>query len=69
MHKNSEGYADPTAGEAISTIRREERKAETEKIATVSSLVYVVKQVVALAGFELGGRIVLIDKETGKEYR
>jgi len=35
----------------------------------VSTLITMLKQIISLAGFELVGRIVLKDKETGKEYR
>lgn len=65
VHKNSEGYNDPTAGEAVGTVAREERK----RSEAVTSLITMLKQIISLAGFELVGRIVLKDKETGKEYR
>ncbi len=65
VHKNSEGYHDPTAGEAVGTVAREERK----RSEAVTSLITMLKQIISLAGFELVGRIVLKDKETGKEYR
>lgn len=64
-YRNKEGYNDPTAGEAVGTVTREERAKDT----AVSSLVTMLKQIISLTGFELVGRIVLKDKETGKEYR
>ena len=64
-HKNKEGYADPTAGEAIGTVAREEKKQNEE----VTSLVNVLKQIISLTGFEMVGRITLRDKKTGKEYK
>ena len=70
MYKNAEGYSDPTPGEAMSNIRREQRKQETaERLAVISRLIPVMKQTAELAGFEVVGRITLKDKETGKEYR
>lgn len=70
MHKNAEGYSDPTPGEAMSNIRREQRQQETaERLAVISKLIPVLKQTAELAGFEVVGRITLRDKETGKEYR
>lgn len=70
MYKNAEGYSDPTPGEAMSNIRREQRQQETaERLAVISRLVPVMKQTAELAGFEVVGRITLKDKETGKEYR
>jgi hypothetical protein len=70
MYKNAEGYSDPTPGEAMSNIRREQRQQETaERLAVISRLIPVMKQTAELAGFEVVGRITLKDKETGKEYR
>lgn len=68
-YRNKEGYHDPTAGEAIGTITKEERREEKEHNAAVADLIKMLKQIISLAGFELVGRIVLKDKETGKEYR
>lgn len=70
MYKNAEGYSDPTPGEAMSNIRKEQRKQEAaERLAVISRLIPVMKQTAELAGFEVVGRITLKDKETGKEYR
>lgn len=68
-YRNKEGYHDPTAGEAIGTLAKEERREERERNTEVTSLITMLKQIISLAGFELVGRIVLKDKETGKEYR
>ena len=70
MYKNAEGYNDPTPGEAMSNIRKEQRQQEVaERLAVISRLIPVMKQTAELAGFEVVGRITLKDKETGKEYR
>lgn len=70
MYKNAEGYSDPTPGEAMSNIRREQRQQEVaERLAVISRLIPVMKQTAELAGFEVVGRITLKDKEAGKEYR
>lgn len=70
MYKNAEGYSDPTPGEAMSNIRKEQRQQEAaERLALISRLIPVMKQTAELAGFEVVGRITLKDKETGKEYR
>lgn len=68
-YRNNEGYKDPTAGEALGTLAKEERQKEKEHNAAVTTLITMLKQIISLAGFELVGRIVLKDKETGKEYR
>ena len=68
-YKNKEGYPDPTAGEALGTVAKEERQEARERNAAVTSLITMLKQIISLAGFELVGRIVLRDKETGQEYR
>lgn len=70
MYKNAEGYSDPTPGEAMSNIRKEQRQQEAaERLAVISRLIPVMKQTAELAGFEVVGRITLKDKGTGKEYR
>lgn len=70
MYKNAEGYSDPTPGETMSNIRREQRQQEAaERLAVISRLIPVMKQTAELAGFEVVGRITLKDKETGKEFR
>jgi len=69
VYKNSEGYPDPTAGAAYSTICREERQQENDRLAAISALIPVIKGAAELAGFEVVGRIALKDKTTGKEYK
>lgn len=70
MYKNAEGYSDPTPGEAMNNIRKEQRQQEAaERLAVISRLIPVMKQTAELAGFEVVGRITLKDKDTGKEYR
>lgn len=61
LHRNSEGYYDPTP---YPTLRE-----ETEQENRVNRLVHALKCVIDLAGFELIGRIVLRDKKTGREFR
>lgn len=65
VHRNAEGYPDPTAGEVFSNIAQEERK----RLADISALISVMKKTAELVGFEVVGRIVLVDKKTGKKYK
>lgn len=67
--RNSEGYNDPTVGEALNNIALEERQKDASRLAVISDLIPVMKKTAELAGFEVVGRIVLQDKETGKKYR
>ncbi len=69
MYRNQEGYPDPTAGAVYSTLRREEKQQEADRLAAISALIPIMKGATALAGFEVVGRIILKDKATGKEYR
>lgn len=59
--KNAEMYSDPTAYKAVKTENQEEKR--------LRSLIFVLKYIIGLAGFELSARIILRDKKTGKEYR
>lgn len=66
-YRNKEGYADPTAGAAIHEAESKVKKREYNP--EVTNLVSVLKQMIDIAGYEMVGRIVLRDKDTGKEYR
>lgn len=66
MYKNSEGYADPTAGIALHNIDYEQ---EAGRLALISALIPLLKRQADIVGFEIVGRITLKDKETGREYR
>ncbi|MFA9375578.1 MAG: hypothetical protein ACERKZ_02375 [Lachnotalea sp.] len=59
--KNSEGYSDPTATQAIATISKEEK--------VIHTLTHTIKDLVRLAGFEVVGRIEFIHKESGRHYK
>lgn len=65
LRENGEGYADPTAYAALAPIVRQET--ETEKRANV--LIKTLKSIIALAGFELIGRIVVRDVKTRREFK
>ena len=58
--QNKEGYADPTAYQAIKNIDREKR---------IRELVTVLKWIAGIAGFEIVERIHLRDKKNGKIYK
>ena len=70
--KNSEHYNDPTPYEAHKNLRKEEQL-EAARMRTisalVSALVSALKQVADLAGFEIVGRVVLMDKDSGRIFR
>lgn len=68
-YKNAEGYPDPTTGEAMSNIAMEERQKDAERLAVISELIPIMKKTAELVGFEVVGRIILVDKETGKKYK
>ena len=65
LYKYSEGYNDPTVGEAMSNIEAEERRV----LERISALIPIMKKTAELVGFEVVGRIILMDKETGKKYK
>ena len=64
-HRNPEGYADPTAHDALATIVQAEEAADQRCML----LIRVLKGAIELAGFELTERIVVRDKATGRVYR
>lgn len=60
--KNIEGYFDLTAYQALKNIEKE----EDEKF---HKLLHTIFYLCELAGFEIEGRIVLIDKRNGRVWR
>lgn len=68
-YKNAEGYSDPTAGGALRSISADEQRREARRMADINALIPIIKSTAALAGFEVVGRITLLDKETGKKYK
>lgn len=65
LHKNSEGYSDPTAYTAMTKITRDEQ----ERLRRIKIVVNIMKNVADLAGFDLVSRISQRDRKTGREYR
>lgn len=58
--QNNEGYADPTAYQAMKNIKNDNRANE---------LVSVLKWIANKCGFEFADKILLRDKRTGKIYK
>ena len=58
---NAKGYSDPTAFEALRNLEREDER--------FHRLLYTLFYLCELADFEIEGRIVLIDKKTGRIWR
>lgn len=61
MKQNAEGYYDPTAWEAIKNTDVEDTR--------FHRLLHTIFYICELAGFGIEGRIVLIDKKTGRVWR
>lgn len=59
-YRNSEGYSDPTAGQAIASADHPPRQ--------VTQIIHILKLIASLAGFDIVGKIRLRDRETGKEW-
>ena len=64
-YRNPEGYADPTAHDALASIVQAEEAADRRCIL----LIRVLKGAIELAGFELTERIIVRDKARGRVYR
>ena len=63
--KNASGCNDPTAFKAIRNIERSEYKAYERVRALLKTIFYVCD----LAGFKVDGRIVLVDKDSGRVWK
>jgi hypothetical protein len=60
--ENAEGYHDPTAYHGTKNIIRD----EDEQQKRVNTLIFVLKYITRLAGFELLNRIEIKDRKTGR---
>lgn len=65
--RNSEGYLDPTAYEAIRNIERSQ--AAEEEDMRFHKLLHTIFYLCELAGFQIEGRVVLKDKRTGRLWK
>lgn len=63
--QNKEGYSDHTAYEGLKPIIRE----EDEQQKRLNTLIFVLKYIIRLAGYDLLNRVELKDKKTGKEFK
>ena len=61
LNRNGSGCYDPTACTAIGKVDKERAK--------LTKVMDVIHNVCDLAGFKIEGRIVLVDKKTGKVWR
>lgn len=61
LYRNKEGYTDKTAGDAI--------KAADAQPENVTWLINTIRQLAHLLGYEVVGRIIIRDKDTGREWR
>ena len=59
--KNSEGYTDLTAYQAIKNVDKDDEKFQ--------KLLHTIFDICELAGFEIEGRITLVNKKTGRIWR
>lgn len=61
ISRNSSGYYDPTAYNAIKNVNREDEN--------FHKLLHTIFDICELSGFRIEGRIVLVDEVTGKVWR
>lgn len=59
--RNPSGLPDPTRTKSEESLAKEEKR--------VSELVHILRDVAGIAGFEIYGRVALLDKHTGRVYR
>lgn len=64
--RNEEGYADPTAYQAIKKVDRDMELEESDRF---HNLLDAILYIVELADFDIEGRIVLKDRKTGRVWK
>lgn len=68
LRKNGSGCSDPTAYAAIMKISKEGKKKGRDRDKDVSDVMHIIKRILEIIDFELGSRIILVDKQTGRRY-
>lgn len=68
LKKNGSGCSDPTAYAAIMKVSKEGKQKGRFREQDVSDAMHIIKRFLEIIGFELGNRIVLVDKQTGRRY-
>ena len=63
--ENAEGYKDPTAYEGMKNVMLDEQRQQKK----VNDLIFVLKFIINVAGFDLLNRIEIRERKTGREYR
>lgn len=61
IRRNGSGYVDPTAHKAIKNVSEKEKE--------IKKVIKTLQSVAHLAGYNIEGRIALIDNKTGKVWR
>lgn len=64
-YKNSEGYVDPTAGIAMGSAKKDEKKVDELN----HKVIQAIRLLLDLSGFEVVGRITLRHKKTGRMFK
>lgn len=65
IHRNMEGYNDPTAGQALDMVRKEEREVERR----IKECLTHIRWVAEKCDLAIVNRVRFRDLRTGKEYR
>lgn len=68
-YRNTEGYPDPTAHAAVSSVLREQQEKVIEADTRCNLLIKAIKYIIDLSGFDLLARIEVRDRRTGRVYR
>lgn len=61
IHKNKEGYPDPTAGQAVHEADRQPDR--------VTWYIKIIKEIADIVDLEVLNRVIIKEKKTGKIYR
>lgn len=69
LRKNGSGCSDPTAYAAIKKVDRIGRKKDRNREKDISDAMHIIKRFLDIIDFEIDGRLILVDKQTGIKYK
>lgn len=68
LKKNGSGCSDPTAYAAIMKVSKEGKLKPRNRDKDVTDMMSVIKRILDIMDFRLEGRLILVDKQTGRRY-
>ncbi len=68
LRKNGSGYNDPTAYAVIRKMVTEGEIKKRSRAQDVKDIIYIIRVLLEIIDFEMDGKVIFVDRKTGKKY-